>query len=97
LCNQEILCPGENVALPPGENCGGPGQIGGGGGGGGSESLNCLELYCSLPAVSYCECSNFGVADNTVKNVKMYLNSTDYVCVPVVCEDCSGYELCEES
>lgn len=97
LCNQEILCPGENVALPPGEKCGGPGQIGGGGGGGGSESLNCLELYCSPPAVSYCECSNFGVADNTVKNVKMYLNSTDYVCVPVVCEDCSGYELCEES
>jgi hypothetical protein len=47
--------------------------------------------------VSFCPCSNPGFADNIVKNVKMYLNTTDYVCVPVVCEDCSGYELCEES
>lgn len=98
LCNQESLCPSGTIALAPGESCGGIGQVGGGGGGSGTgQNLNCLEAYCSTTATNYCSCSNPGLADDTVKNVKMYLNSTDYVCVPIACTDCSGYELCEES
>jgi hypothetical protein len=98
LCNQSVLCPTGTLPLNPGELCGGLGQAGGGGGGAGSnQNLNCLEAYCSVPAVNYCGCTpNTFIADSTVKNVKMYLNSTEYVCVPVACTDCSGYELCSE-
>ena len=87
------------------EICGGPGTIGGDGGGAPPivEQLTCISLdlqpfelgYCGYSEINTCQCSNSGLTDDLIKNVKMYLNSTDYVCVPISCTDYSGYELCD--
>jgi hypothetical protein len=83
--------------------CGDPDTIGGGGAPPIVEQLTCLSLdmqpfelgYCGYSEINTCQCSNSGLTDDLIKNVKMYLNSTDYVCVPISCTDYSGYELCD--
>ena len=37
-------------------------------------------------------CSGFTVSALT--NVKIYLNSVDYICAPIACGECTDYELC---
>jgi hypothetical protein len=68
------------------------------------EQLTCISLdtepfefgYCGAGwERNTCQCSNSGLTDDLIKSVKMYLNSTDYVCVPVSYTDFSGYELCD--
>lgn len=42
------------------------------------------------------QCSSFS-GFSSLKNVKVYLNNTDYICVMTSCGDCVDYELCEET
>lgn len=95
MCGGGVLpCPGGLTPLLPGVACGGIGQVGGGDSGEANNQCYTIDNYCDFKT-PFCECSNPGLADDTIKNVKLYLNSTDYVCVPIACTDCSGYELCD--
>jgi hypothetical protein len=84
-------------------DCDGTGPISGGGEGGIDPgpppgNLVCLDDYCNTnPYYACSDCPTTSLVDSTVKSVKMYLNSTDFVCVDVACGSCSEYELCEES
>jgi hypothetical protein len=95
-CSQQYC--GGGVPGSPGGSCSGLGTVGGGEPPNTEGRCDLAKNYCSIPVTDPCTCGNFtGSLDANVKNVKMYLNSTDYICVPIVCEDCSGYELCGES
>jgi hypothetical protein len=95
MCGGGVLpCPGGLTPLLPGVACGNIDQVGGGDSGEANDQCYTIDNYCDFKT-PFCECSNPGLADDTIKNVKLYLNSTDYVCVPIACTDCSGYELCD--
>jgi hypothetical protein len=62
----------------------------------------CLNGYCENPQSDLifpvCQCSERIGLINNIINAKVYLNTTDYICVPITCtDDCLDYELCEES
>ena len=103
-CDLSLVCPAGKVFAGPNTSCSGLGSISGfpvgGGGSNGTNMCGNMSDYCNKEIITYplCTCSSgSGLLDSNVKNVKMYLNTTDYICVPIVCEDCSGYELCGES
>lgn len=52
-----------------------------------------------IPRANCSACSGQFTAPayNGLTDVKIYLNTTDYICVPVACGDCAGYEICEAS
>ena len=80
------------------------GQVPGSGDTSGSDTLPspraCLNGYCDNPQsfLLGCGCTQRSGLINDIINAKIYLNTTDYICVPITCtDDCSDYELCEES
>lgn len=100
LCLSAEICPEGYVYGVP--DCdGGPIIIGGGTDGGVDPgdfpNYACLDNYCLLNPAYFCPDCPVSSLDSTVKSVKMYLNSTDFVCVDVACGECAGYELCEEN
>jgi len=104
LCNESNGCPpgtvvNDGVGTPPTCQVGpSPGQtLPGGGNGEGNipeSPSECITGYCENPYIG-CECPANELRSLAVRNVKVYINSTDYSCVPVACGDCVGYEFCE--
>jgi hypothetical protein len=107
LCNESNGCPpgtviNDGVGTPPTCNTGpNPGQtLPGGGDGEGNipeSPSECITGYCENPYIPGCDCPSNALRSLAVRNVKVYINSTDYICVPVACGDCVGYEFCEET
>jgi hypothetical protein len=103
LCNNTNGCPvGSVVNNDPTEvlTCtSGPNQTGPGGGDGGGNIpptlTDCISGYCQTQKLVSCDCPTNDLRSLAVRNVKVYINSTDYSCVPVACGDCVGYEFCE--
>lgn len=102
LCNESNGCPpgtvvNDGIGDPP--SCqGGLGQITPGGGDGGGNipetPAQCISGYCENFYIG-CDCPANALRSLAVRDVKVYINSTDYSCVPVACGDCVGYEFCE--
>lgn len=105
LCNPTItaFCPSGSFGSCAGSCSGGLFSYGSGGGNIPiPPPRQCLNGYCDLPAktsLDGCFCTpNISGLTNNIINAKVYLNNTDYICMPIACnDDCSEYELCEES
>lgn len=86
---------------------GGIDSTGGAGGGSGETTPNeCCTQNDQFSVCNDCAYGGYGnpcdsgftFRTTLIKNVKIYLNNTDYICVPTACNtDCSEYELCEET
>lgn len=63
---------------------------------------NVTQLYCNSQGGNFIlggncnSCtSSFNVSTNTqLTDVRLYINSTEWICVSIACGDCIGYELC---
>ena len=109
FCSGNSGCPPGSILTPTGTiPCsGGPDSTGGeGSGGGGSTTNNCCTQNGQSSICNDCMYGSYsnpcdaGLSFRTtlIKNVKVYLNNTDYICIPTACNtDCAEYELCEET
>jgi hypothetical protein len=61
------------------------------------------ECVCRIPVVgdvwstncSICASCTTSLTQSPLKNLKIYINSSDYICAPSVCTDCTDMELCD--
>jgi len=100
-CSLALICSGESEAVGTnGQPCG-AGQAGGGQGNEGDNGSNggnaqCIDNYCQLTIVEdYCTIPCIGQPVQKTQNIKVFINNTDYLCIPTYCEDCKEYEVCE--
>lgn len=106
-CQTGLVCSGEATTVgTQGAECGvGGGGFGGGEQGGGESNgqgdPQCVSAYCDAPAIVHPLCVELGNCQPPspltlpIKNIKVFINNSDYMCIPTFCEDCKDYEVCE--